>query len=75
MKTPTIKVKANTPSGFIIINASDFDEKVHQEFLPSAEELREEAKVLGIKVGGNAKAETIAKKIEEAKSELNEEEL
>jgi len=68
MRCPTIKIVSDNEQGFKIINESDFDESIHQRFIPTKEELLQEAKVLGVKVGGRSKPETIAKQIEEAKN-------
>lgn len=32
MLVPTVKVKASSPRGFVVINASEFDPKVHERF-------------------------------------------
>ena len=35
---PTVKIKADNEQGFIVINAADFDEAVHQTFDEDAKE-------------------------------------
>lgn len=70
MRIPTMKIQADNKEGFIIINKSDFDPSKHKEFTPSKGELLKEAKELGVEVGGRAKPETIASKIEEAKKKI-----
>lgn len=70
MRIPTKKIAADNRRGYIIINESDFDPSKHKEFIPSKGELLKEAKELGVEVGGRAKPETIASKIEEAKNKI-----
>ncbi|MDX1352825.1 MAG: hypothetical protein R3254_07425 [Thiomicrorhabdus sp.] len=75
MRCPTIKVVAENPQGFMVINESDFDPKTMKEYIPGKQELLKEAKDLGVTVGGRAKPETIMEKIREVKKTLIEEDI
>ena len=70
MRVPTIKVVADNPRGYMIINEEDFDSTKHKEYIPSKDELMKEAKELGVEVGGRSKPETILSKIKKAKEDI-----
>lgn len=72
MKLATVTIKADTEKGFVIINASEFDEEKHELFdaeaaaLPSREELEELAAEHEVKFPKNISDKKLAAKIDEA---------